>query len=85
MSGYEAYNLLTNKPEMPGDFVPPAEWAQMTDLEKAQWLLVHGGEAGKKGSRYAGELGSIRGGTDNVYLGRAMLSGDSRGMSLLGG
>lgn len=81
---YNAYKLLSNKPDMPGDFTPPPEWEEMTELEKSKWLLIHGGEAGKKGSRYAGEIGSIRGGTDNTYLGRALLTGDTRKPSLLG-
>jgi len=79
-----AYNLLQDTkapdlPEVPAEAEYPAGWENWSDAQRQAWLLVRGGQAAKKGKRYAGELKQIRGGEyEDIGLQKGILSGHGR-------
>jgi hypothetical protein len=81
------YGLLQPSPSLP-DVPPemelPPNWESMTAEERA--AFIRGGQARKRGRRYAGEIGQIRGGEDeDIALKKGILSGYGRGEQVLMG
>jgi hypothetical protein len=61
----------------------PKNWDNMSDAEKESWMITRGGELAKRRrGTWAGNLGGIRGGTDNLEY--AELIGMTGGKQILG-
>jgi len=61
----------------------PKKWDNMSDAEKESWMITRGGELSKRRrGTWAGNLGGIRGGADNLEY--AELIGMAGGKQILG-